>query len=71
MIPYQFGTNQLTFDTNNELAELIYTGDPAEAKLPFLQSAATELGVALDECACIADGTNDEAMFKATSKGIT
>ena len=32
---------------------------------------ADSTGIKLQECTCIADGANDDAMFKATGKGIT
>ena len=65
------GATSFVFDENDYLQTIKHHGDEAEAKLSFLSQVADRIGISLNQCACIADGANDAAMFRATGKGIT
>lgn len=47
-----------------------HTGNDAQNKVHFLREICTELGVKLENCACIGDGRNDLELFRATGNGI-
>ena len=58
------GATSFVFDENDYLQTIKHHGDEAEAKLSFLSQVADRIGISLNQCACIADGANDAAMFK-------
>jgi len=64
-------TNELIFDAEGKLVDIISPGDDKYIKLHHLESFARRLGIDIKECACIGDGDNDIEMFRATGKGIT
>lgn len=63
--------NTFVFDDNERLAAIHSLGDERIAKTRHLESFCDQLGVGIDECACIGDGANDLDMFQRTGRGIT
>ncbi len=51
-----FGATSFVFDGDDHLQTITNYGDEATAKLQYLERLAERSGVALTECACIADG---------------
>ncbi len=47
-----------------------YVRDQAEQKLLRLREFTNAVGVAIENCAVIGDGSNDLEIFKATGRGV-
>ncbi|MFH1606793.1 MAG: HAD-IB family phosphatase [Nanoarchaeota archaeon] len=63
--------NNFVFDINNNLENIIIMGDEKVAKLNVLENICLKLGINIEECICIEDGSNDIELFKKTKHGIT
>ncbi len=63
--------HQFIFDTENRLTDITILGDEQQTKVDQLQEICNELDISLTQCACVGDGDNDVALFKATAHGIT
>jgi len=63
--------NTFIFDDANRLTGIHTFGDDTIGKADHLESFCDELGIAMNECACIGDGENDIEMFRRTGHGIT
>ena len=66
-----FGATTFIFNADEMLEDIEHHGDESAAKLHFLQQVVKSYNLNIEQCVCIADGANDEAMFRATGKGIT
>ncbi len=63
--------NTLVFDEDGRLTDLIPCVSDISAKLEYLQNICDRLGIDITQCACVGDGDNDIALFRATKHGIT
>lgn len=62
---------KLIYDDQGVLVDMENRGDEVFAKFEYLKEFCVGLGIGLDQCVCIGDGSNDLEMFKATKQGIT
>jgi phosphoserine phosphatase len=70
VVHYKANT-EFVLNSDDYLETLRSEGDEVHAKLRHLKGFCKELGIPLDQCACIGDGANDIELFKYTRKGIT
>ena len=63
--------NTFVFDENDRLLQIESGEDEVMAKAEYLKDICHSLGIDIHECACIADGANDEEMFRITGHGVT
>jgi phosphoserine phosphatase len=59
------------FDDSGRLQSIHTFGDATIGKADHLESICDQLGISMNECACIGDGQNDIEMFRRTGHGIT
>lgn len=70
-IKYAKAHNSFTFDQSGRLKSIISDGDDIIAKAKYLEDFCSEIGIKINESACVADGENDIEMFRITGHGIT
>ena len=70
-ITHSFSSNTLVFDTDNNIKDIIHSGDERTAKTNYLKQLLITHDIMPHESVCIADGANDLEMFTLTGHGIT
>jgi phosphoserine phosphatase len=59
------------FDEEGRLVHIQTHGEDALVKLGQLEQICKRLGITLENCVCVGDGSNDKILFEATGHGIT
>ena len=70
-ITHAKANNTFIFDDAGRLKGIHTFGDDTIGKADHLESFCDQLGISMNECACIGDGENDIEMFRRTGHGIT
>lgn len=63
--------NVFVFDADDRLQDITTLGEDDMAKLSYLESFRTDLGIDITQCVCVGDGDNDIKLFEKTQHGIT
>lgn len=65
------GNARFIFDENGMFITMEHDGEEKFAKVEYLKVFTQELGISVEQCACVGDGGNDIEIFKLTQHGIT